>query len=187
MEVDDFSAIARGNWLDWWTGADRAAAQEALAAASNGGAGRFQGFCATRKGTPKWWDVIVRPIVGADGRPERLLVVARDVSDMKRAEEHLLETNRFLDSLIDNLPVMVALKDAATLRYVRHNRAFERLLGYTRDELIGKTAAAPALSSPEEAEFIVAKDREALDIRRAARAGAIEILDAASASVPSTR
>ena len=164
MEVDDFSAIAGGNWLDWWTGADRAAAEEAIAVAREGTAGRFQGFCATHKGTRKCWDVIVRPIVGADGRPERLLAVARDVSDVKRAEDHLLETNRFLDSLIDNLPVMVALKDAATLRYVRHNRAFERLLGYGRDELIGKTAAS--LSSPEEAEFIVANDREVLDSGR---------------------
>jgi PAS domain S-box-containing protein len=164
MEVDDFSAIARGSWLDWWTGADRAAAKEALAAARGGDAGRFQGFCATHKGTPKWWDVIVMPIVGTDGRPERLLAVARDVSEVKRAEDHLLETNRFLDSLIDNLPVMVVLKDAATLRYVRHNRAFERLLGYTRDELIGKTAAG--LSSPGEADFIGAKDREVLDTGR---------------------
>jgi PAS domain S-box-containing protein len=164
MEVDDFSAIAGGNWLEWWTGTERSAAQDALAAARGGGAGRFQGFCATHKGTRKCWDVIVRPIVGADGRPERLLAVARDVSDVKRAEDHLLETNRFLDSLIDNLPVMVALKDAVTLRYVRHNRAFERLLGYGRDELIGKTALS--LSSPEEADFIVAKDREALDTGR---------------------
>jgi PAS domain S-box-containing protein len=164
MEVEDFSAIAGGNWLEWWTGTDRAAAEQALAAARGGAAGRFQAFCATHKGTRKCWDVIVRPIVGADGRPERLLAVARDVSDVKRAEDHLLETNRFLDSLIDNLPVMVALKDAATLRYVRHNRAFERLLGYSRDELIGKTVAS--LSSPEEAQFIVAKDREVLDSGR---------------------
>jgi signal transduction histidine kinase len=103
MEVDDFSSIARSGWLDWWTGSDRSAAQEALAAASNGGAGRFQGFCATRKGTPKWWDVIVRPIVGADGRPERLLVVARDVSDMKLAEKAILELNAALSGNAEQL------------------------------------------------------------------------------------
>ena len=103
MEVDDFSSIARSGWLDWWTGSDRSAAQEALAAARNGGAGRFQGFCATRKGTPKWWDVIVRPIVGADGRPERLLAVARDVSDMKLAEKAILELNAALSANAEQL------------------------------------------------------------------------------------
>jgi PAS domain S-box-containing protein len=47
------------------------------------------------------------------------------------------------------------------LRFVRLNHAFERSLGYSRDELIGKTAAE--LFSAEEADFMTAKDREALE------------------------
>jgi hypothetical protein len=41
---------------------------------------RFQGFCPTMKGAPKWWDVIISPVNGPDGRPEKLLVVSRDVT-----------------------------------------------------------------------------------------------------------
>ena len=112
----------------------------------------------------KWWDIIVMPLLGAHGKPERLLAVARDISEVKRTENNLLEANRFLDSLIDNLPVIVVVKDAATLQFVRHNRAFEQLFGMSRDELIGKTAHD--ILGHEEADFIVSKDREALAVGR---------------------
>jgi PAS domain S-box-containing protein len=161
MDVEDFSAIENTDWLAFWTGAERLAAQQALDEARRGSAGRFQGYCPTRKGVPKWWDVIVMPIVGANGEAERLLAVARDISDVKRTETNLLEANRFLDSLIENLPLMVAVKDAATLNFVRQNRAFERLVGCSRDELIGKNARN--FFTAEDADFITAKDREALE------------------------
>jgi PAS domain S-box-containing protein len=160
MEVEDFSAIADIDWLTIWKEPDRTAAAAAVEAALRGKDGRFQGYCATQKGNPKWWDVIVMPVLGAGGRPERLLAVARDISDVKRGESDLREANRFLDSLIENLPVMVVLKDAATLSFVRLNRAFERFLGYSRDESLGKNAHD--LFSAEEAEFIDSTDREAL-------------------------
>jgi PAS domain S-box-containing protein len=161
MEIDDVAAVARSRWIDLWTGNESAAAEKALIEARAGGTGRFQGYRPTFKGTPKWWDVIVRPVLGADGRPESLLAVSRDISEVKRAEAELLDTNRFLDSLIENLPVMVVLKDAENLAFVRHNRAFERLIGFSREQLTGRTAYS--LFKQEEADFIVAKDREALE------------------------
>jgi PAS domain S-box-containing protein len=161
MEIDDFQAVADSDWLELWTDDEHAAARSAVAAARRGGTGRFQGHCRTYKGSSRWWDVIVRPILGADGCPERLLAVSRDITDVKRAEGELMETNRFLDSLIENLPVMVVLKDARSLSFVRHNRVFEQLIGFSRERLLGKTAHE--LFTPEEADFMVAKDREALE------------------------
>lgn len=52
-------------------------------------------------------------------------------SDLTRSVE-------FLDSLIEHLPNMVFVKDAKELRFVRFNRAGEKLLGYGREALIGK-------------------------------------------------
>ncbi len=161
LEVEDFASIANIDWLSIWQGPDRSAAQMAIEAALHGRDGRFQGYCPTFKGTPKWWDVIVMPIPGADGRPERLLAVARDVTEVKRGESDLREANRFLDSLVENLPVMIAVKDADSLLFVRQNRAFEHAFGYSREEIIGKSARD--LFGPEEADFIIAKDREALE------------------------
>lgn len=160
MEVEDFSSIADTDWFAFWSGEDQAAARRAVAAALGGGAGRFQGQCPTRAGTPKWWDVIVMPIPGANGETERLLSVARDMTEVKDAEAKLTAANRFLDSLIENLPVMVFIKDARTLCYVRQNRAALNLLGLAQQDVIGKRDRdfLPA----EQADFILAKDRELL-------------------------
>jgi len=50
----------------------------------------------------------------------------------------LNKSNLFLDSLVENIPLMIFVKDAQDLRFVRFNRAGEKLLGIPREELIGK-------------------------------------------------
>ena len=40
----------------------------------------------------------------------------------------------FLDSIIDNIPATIFVKDASTLRYERFNRAAEELTGLTRED-----------------------------------------------------
>ncbi len=54
MEITDVDSVIGLSWLRVWSGADHEAACAALAAACAGGTGRFQGFCATHKGTRKW-------------------------------------------------------------------------------------------------------------------------------------
>jgi PAS domain S-box-containing protein len=160
MEIEDFRSIANADWFAFWSGEDQAAARRAVAAALGGSPGRFQGQCPTQAGTPKWWDVIVMPIQSGDGKIERLLSVSRDITEVKRVEADLTAANRFLDSLIENLPLMIFVKDAADLHYVRLNRAGEDLMGITREEMIGKTDRD--FFPPEEADFYMSRDREAL-------------------------
>ena len=70
----------------FWRESDREAVRMAIAEAAQGGSGRFQAFCPSAKGKPMWWDVIIRPIFGPDGRLEKLLSVSRDITDQKQAE-----------------------------------------------------------------------------------------------------
>ena len=67
---------------------------------------------------------------------------------------------RFLDSIVENIPDMIFVKDAAELRFERLNRAGELLLGKPRAELLGKNDFD--FFAPAQAEFFQAKDREAL-------------------------
>ncbi len=87
MEVDDFSVCINKPWIGFWDGVERAAAEQALQAARRGEKGFFQGFCATMKGTPRWWEVIVAPIRGNDGKTVQILSVSRDITERKKLED----------------------------------------------------------------------------------------------------
>ena len=89
-----------------------------------------------------------------------IISLTRDITERKRAEEEIVRTNTFLDSIIENIPDMIFLKDARELRFVRFNRAGEELLGQSRDDLIGKNDYDffPKI----QADFFTQKDRNVL-------------------------
>lgn len=80
--------------------------------------------------------------------------------EQKAAERALRESSVFLESVFENLPLMVFVKEAAGLRFVRYNRAGEDMIGYSREELIGKSDHD--FFPPEEADFFTSKDRDVL-------------------------
>jgi PAS domain S-box-containing protein len=73
----------------------------------------------------------------------------------------LRQSRAFLRSILENIPDMVFVKDATELRFVRFNAAGERLLGYSREEMIGKNDYD--LFPEDEADFFISKDREVLE------------------------
>ncbi len=90
LEGESLAQIEGVQWLSWWEGDGRINAKAALERARAGGTGRFQGFATTMKARPRWWDVILTPMLGADGKPDKLLAVSRDVTVAKQAETHAL-------------------------------------------------------------------------------------------------
>ncbi|MFH0974792.1 MAG: PAS domain S-box protein [Spirochaetota bacterium] len=83
-----------------------------------------------------------------------------DVTERKHAEEALKEKEEFLSSIVENIPDMIFIKDARELRFIRFNKAGENLLGYKREELIGRNDYDffPA----DQADFFTKKDMEVL-------------------------
>jgi PAS domain S-box-containing protein len=86
------------------------------------------------------------------------LIAARETEE--RNMHMLNETNHFLDTIIENLPNMLFVKEAKELRFIRFNKAGEDLLGYTRDQLIGRNDYD--FFPKEQADFFTKKDREVL-------------------------
>jgi PAS domain S-box-containing protein len=84
----------------------------------------------------------------------------RDMHDRRDFQNRLQQSNQFLESLLENIPTMIFAKNAEDLRFVRLNRAGEQLLGYSREELIGKSDRD--FFPSEQAEAFVSKDREVL-------------------------
>ena len=97
--IEDIRPFLNKSWLDFWEGEDRQAARAAVEAAAAGGEGKFVGFFPTLRGEPKWWDVAISPILDANGKPVRLLVVSRDVTARRRKEMNL----EFLASVSQDL------------------------------------------------------------------------------------
>jgi PAS domain S-box-containing protein len=86
--------------------------------------------------------------------------IASSNRELHRTNVELHRSESFLDSLIENLPNMVFVKDAEDLRFVRFNRAGEDLLGYPRAALVGKNDYD--FFPKDEADFFTTKDREVL-------------------------
>ncbi|MDV2482227.1 response regulator [Methanoculleus sp. Wushi-C6] len=62
-----------------------------------------------------------------------------DIAERRKIEAALSESEKFLNAIVENLPVMLSVRDARDLQLVRLNRAGEDLLGYAREEVYGKT------------------------------------------------
>jgi len=89
MEIEDIGQYLNKSYEDFWKGSDYQGAFDAIAKARKGRVANFSGYCPTADGFPKWWDVVVSPIFGADGKVDRLLSVSRDVTKRKQVEEDL--------------------------------------------------------------------------------------------------
>jgi PAS domain S-box-containing protein len=92
MEIDDFTPFVQTEWLCFWEGSDRYQAEQALTTAKAGQVSIFRGFCPTAKGTPKWWEVIVSPMMNAAGQVEQILSMSRDITDRVQTERRLQES-----------------------------------------------------------------------------------------------
>jgi hypothetical protein len=74
----------------------------------------------------------------SEQEPARAVVAHLDITDQKQAEQRLRENEVFTNSILENLPNMVFVKNAENLQFVRINKAGENLLGYKRQDLLGK-------------------------------------------------
>ena len=117
LELDGFEEVRGKHWGALWPAPMRSTVNAAIAAAKSGETARFNGFCPTAKGTPKWWDVVVTPMVDDDGAVERLLSISRDVTASRRNAEDLLWASEH-DSLTElpNRRAFEAHLNAATIR-----------------------------------------------------------------------
>ncbi|MEO8005781.1 MAG: PAS domain S-box protein, partial [Betaproteobacteria bacterium] len=103
----------------------------------------------------------VLPVLDENGKFLLNRTTMFDISALHAARSKLEDTLSFLDAIIENIPSMLFVKDAATLRYVRINRSNEKLLGISRDNVIGKNDFE--LFSKEQAESFIEMDRKVLE------------------------
>ncbi len=63
--------------------------------------------------------------------------IFRDITERRRAEEAILQEKARFEQLFENVPAGVVLTDESE-RIIRINRTFERMFGYTLEDIAGK-------------------------------------------------
>jgi PAS domain S-box-containing protein len=111
LEIEDCTPLIGTPWVKFWQEPNRTKATEAMHTAVAGGVGRFSGYCPTMKGTPKWWDVVITPILDIAGKPKELLVVSRDITDRRQSEVLLQATNERLQLLSETTSELLLQED----------------------------------------------------------------------------
>ena len=146
MEVSDFNAIRGCPWPDFWQNQGNLDARAAVEAARMGRNASFMGSAQTMAGNLKWWHVQVSPIFGSDGKPEKILCVSRDMTQLRDAEEALRTLNETLEQRVvertqdrDRIwrlstDLMLVAKFDGTISAV--NPAWTQALGWSEDQLL---------------------------------------------------
>ncbi|MES2962670.1 MAG: PAS domain-containing protein [Bdellovibrionota bacterium] len=120
-------------------------------------------------------------VVDIEQQKREAIVLEKTNVDLEKSVRESLQELRnayaFAESVLENIPNMIFVKDAKDLRFVRFNRAGENLLGMTRDKLMGKNDYD--FFPPAEAKHFQDKDREVLAGR--------EIIDIAEESISTAR
>ena len=138
MEIDDFSTVARNQWLEFWQDSERESARTAFRIALAGGVNQFDGYCATVKGTPKWWEVVVTPILDADGRVSQILSVSREITERKRQEAALLQSERKFSAIFNQTFQLMGLVSLEGV-LLEVNQAALNSIAVLKSEIVGKS------------------------------------------------
>ncbi len=153
MEIDDFQTCQNMFWSEFWQGKSRGAALTAVAAARAHGTGAFTGSCPTAKGTLKWWDVVVTPMLDTAGQPENLLVITRDITAREQGRAIRLR----LEHVFQNAGWGMVIAEGESQVLTTVNPAFATMHGYTVEEMTGMNQSD--MFAPESREDVPALAR----------------------------
>ncbi|HLZ03993.1 MAG TPA: EAL domain-containing protein [Bradyrhizobium sp.] len=98
-----------------------------------------------------------------NNQPVFLIALFEDVTERRSLSVELESTKKFLELVVDNIPVSLIVERVSDGRYLLANRSAETILGRRREEVTGLTAAD--IFHPREAKLIIARDEAAIKKR----------------------
>jgi PAS domain S-box-containing protein len=112
--------------------------EQQLALSMNGNAfDRNEEVILSAKGESVIMDMIRVPILAPGGERMGVVIIGRDMTQRKRAEEALAEANRTLNAILKASPIAIVAIDRQK-RILQWNVAAESLFGWTAGEILGK-------------------------------------------------
>ncbi|HWK47040.1 MAG TPA: PAS domain S-box protein [Stellaceae bacterium] len=90
-----------------------------------------------RDGSYVWIESTAQVVENAASGEREVVSVSRDISRRREVEDELRESRARLQSILDNAPVAISLKDRAH-RYVMLNKQYEAWFGVTQEQQLGR-------------------------------------------------
>jgi PAS domain S-box-containing protein len=101
---------------------------------------RIEYRCLRKDGSALWLDLRGTPIIGVDGKVDKILCVGRDITDRRRAEEALRRSEARLSAIVATAAdAIITIDQERIIESV--NPAAERLFGHTAAEMVGQNVA----------------------------------------------
>jgi diguanylate cyclase (GGDEF)-like protein/PAS domain S-box-containing protein len=98
-----------------------------------------------------------------ENEPEFLIALFDDVTERKSLSQELENAKKFLELVVDNIPVALIVERVNDGQYLLANRSAETILNRRREEATGLTAVD--IFNPREAKLIIARDEAAIKKR----------------------
>jgi PAS domain S-box-containing protein len=126
MQIDDFALVAGKNWWELWPEESQPLIRDAIARARGGDNSRFQAFCPTGKGEPRWWDVSVSPLRDETGELRGLISVSRDITNDVASAQLRDTAAAEMRHRLQNAYTLTSAIVLATARGIPEREAFAR-------------------------------------------------------------
>jgi two-component system, NtrC family, sensor kinase len=94
-----------------------------------------------KDGTYVWLETSIRA-ARTRGDSIEILAVTRSVEERMRQSQELARTHALLKTILDEIPLIVFLKDAREWNFVEVNKAYEAFVGMAKEDIVGKNDTA---------------------------------------------
>lgn len=120
-------------------------------------------FCNQRKNGEIYWEFAsITPVLDSSGKIAYYIKVSEDITESKENRDVDRKQYRFLQTILNTIPNPIFYKDTSG-RYLGFNQAFEKFMGLSSEEMVGKNVFE--IAPPELAKKYHRMDQELLTLQ----------------------
>ncbi|HLO27407.1 MAG TPA: PAS domain S-box protein, partial [Geobacteraceae bacterium] len=119
-----------------------------------------------KNGELYWESAAIMPVRDMEEKITNFIAVTEDITERKRMEEALRESEDKFSKAFQAVPALLSISRLADGRYIEVNEAFEKTLGYPREEVVGHPAQQLGIwENPGNRDRLVRLLREGIKVR----------------------